>query len=82
MERNCVRLGRQIGAGAFGVVYSGVVSDPNKVLPGLRRRDPRDRPDVRELTVAIKTLRGKYARGSCKHLSEDVVARYLILTWC
>ncbi|KAM3187298.1 hypothetical protein ACTXT7_002600 [Hymenolepis weldensis] len=57
VERDCVRLGRQIGAGAFGVVYAGVVAEPNRVLPGLRRRDPNDCPDVQELTVAVKTLR-------------------------
>ena len=61
MPRDCVRLGRQIGAGAFGVVFAGVVSEPAKVLPGLRRRDLLDRPRscAQELIVAVKTLRGR-----------------------
>lgn len=56
-----MRLGRQIGAGAFGVVFEGVVSEPTKVLPGLHRRDPADWPRscTQELVVAVKTLRGR-----------------------
>ncbi|VDD82785.1 unnamed protein product [Mesocestoides corti] len=37
VPRDRVRLGRQIGAGAFGVVYEGTVSDPTKELADLVR---------------------------------------------
>ncbi len=67
VPRDCVRLGRQIGAGAFGVVFAGSVqcSEAERLLPGLRRQrqanagatqaSPQSR---QELTVAVKTLRG------------------------
>lgn len=62
VPRDCVRLGRQIGAGAFGVVFAGVISEPAKVLPGLRRGSPLDRSlcSAQELTVAVKTLRSRW----------------------
>ncbi|VDL16623.1 unnamed protein product [Hymenolepis diminuta] len=72
VERDCVRLGRQIGAGAFGVVYAGVVVEPNRVLPGLRRRDPNDRPDVQELTVAVKTLRDNFNEQELADLVREM----------
>ncbi|VDO00145.1 unnamed protein product [Rodentolepis nana] len=72
VERDCVRLGRQIGAGAFGVVYAGVIAEPNKVLPGLRRRELSDCPDVQELTVAVKTLRDNFNEQELADLVREM----------
>ncbi|KAM7536110.1 hypothetical protein Aperf_G00000100243 [Anoplocephala perfoliata] len=72
VARDCVRLGRQIGAGAFGVVYAGVVTDPTKVLPGLNRKDPIDRSDIQELTVAVKTLRDNFTEQELADLVREM----------
>nr|CDS35072.2 basic fibroblast growth factor receptor 1 A [Hymenolepis microstoma] len=72
VERDCVQLGRQIGAGAFGVVYAGVIAEPNKVLPGLRRRDLNDCPEVEELTVAVKTLRDNFHEQELADLVREM----------
>ncbi|KAH9284571.1 Fibroblast growth factor receptor 2 [Echinococcus granulosus] len=74
VPRDCIRLGRQIGAGAFGVVFAGVISEPAKVLPGLRRGDPLDRPlcSAQELTVAVKTLRNNFTEQELADLVREM----------
>ncbi|VDM16381.1 unnamed protein product [Hydatigera taeniaeformis] len=74
VPRDCVRLGRQIGAGAFGVVFAGVISEPAKVLPGLRRGDPLDRSccSAQELTVAVKTLRNNFTEQELADLVREM----------
>lgn len=71
-----VQLGRQIGAGAFAVVYAGTVCNASRVLPGLKRLRSQAKgqwpsaatsnsTDV--ITVAVKTLKGNH-NSTCVYI--------------